>query len=110
MIFQVLQIRKMASEAKENPGKFAGGQVGELFISMFVLPTLFAIAFLSGLFVLGYTTLLGGPYGFFKVIFLLSIFGILCIVYFLIKIYKMIQGVTKKVVDATITVESKVVE
>ncbi len=74
MIFQIIQIKKMASEAKENPGKFAGGQVGELFVGMLIVPSLIALLLLGSFFILGYTSWLGGPYGFFKFLFIISVF------------------------------------
>ena len=110
MIFKVFKIKNMAKEAKENPGKFAGGQVGELFLGMLIIPSLLAVFFLVSFFILGYTSLLGGPFGFFKVLFIFSVFCILCLGYFLRKIYKMIKVVTKDVVESTIKVESKIVE
>jgi len=110
MILQIFKIRKMTNEAKENPGKFAGGQVGELFIGMLIMPSLLTLFLLVSFFILGYTTLLGGPFGFFKILFIFSVFVILCLLYFLRKIYKMIKTVTKDVVDSTIKVESKIVK
>jgi hypothetical protein len=110
MILQIFKIRNMAKEAKENPGSFAGSQVGEMFMGILIVPALLALFFTALFFVLGYTTLLGGPFGFFKILFIFSVFCILCLSYFLRKIYKMIKVVTKDVVDSTIKVDSKVVE
>lgn len=110
MIFRILEIRKMASEAKENPGKFAGGQVGNMFVGMLVAPALFVLFFLATFFIFGFTTLLGGPYVFFKFLFWISFVIVFCLVYFIIKIYKFIKSLTKGAVESTLKVESKIIE
>jgi len=110
MIFRVLQIRKMIREGKEDPGKFAGGQAGDLFMGLLLMPIISAVLLLGGLFILGYTPLLGGPFGFFKFFFWLSIFCVFFFFMILRKVYKMIKNTTKSAVNDTIKVESKVVE
>ncbi|MES3032081.1 MAG: hypothetical protein V4699_02455 [Patescibacteria group bacterium] len=110
MIFQVIQIRKMVGEAKENPGKFAGAKMGELFMGMLITPSLVVLSVLAIFFVFGFTTFIGGPYWFFKLLFFLSLSAVICILYFLRKIYLMIKSVAKEVIDSTIKVESKVIK
>ena len=110
MIFQILEIKNMASDAKENPGKFAGGQVGSIFLDMLITPALVALLSLVGFFILGYTSWLGGPYGFFQFLFVISIMALVCLFYFLRKIYLLIKSVTKIVVESTIKVESTIIE
>ncbi|MCX6720096.1 MAG: hypothetical protein NTV36_03270 [Candidatus Staskawiczbacteria bacterium] len=110
MIFKILQIRKMASEAKDNPGKFAGGKAGEFFVDMLVMPTLILFVVLCSFFILGFTTFLGGPYVFFKVLFILLFLCVVCVLYFLRKIYKFIKSITENVVTSTLKVESTIVE
>ena len=110
MIFRILEIRKMAKEATEDPGKFAGSQAGGWFVGMLIVPSLFVLFFLSIFFIFGFTTFLGGPYLFFKLLFFFSILIILCVVLFLIKIYKIIKALTKTAVDNTIKVTSKIIE
>ncbi|MEI8175188.1 MAG: hypothetical protein WCG28_04535, partial [bacterium] len=61
MIFEILQIRKTVNEARENPGKFAGGKVGDFFVNMLIVPSLILFVILSSFFILGFTTFLGGP-------------------------------------------------
>ena len=100
----------MAKEATEDPGKFAGSQAGGWFVGMLIAPSLFVLSFLVILFVFGFTTFLGGPYLFFKVLFFLSIFATVFVVLFLIKIYKIIKALTKTAVDNTIKGTSKIIE
>lgn len=110
MIFKALQIRKMIKEGTEDPGKFAGNQVSDLFIGIFVLPIIAATTLLGGLFILGFTSILGGPYSFFRFFFFISIFCVFTFFMILRKMYKMIKKNTKHVVDRTIKVDSKIVE
>ena len=113
MIFRVLQIRNMAKEAKENPSKFASGQAGDLFLDVLILPAIITLLALATFFILGFTSFpsfLGGPYFFFKLLFFLLLAGVLFILYFLRKIYKLIKSITKNVVERTIKVESTIIE
>jgi len=110
MIFKVFKIRNMIKEGKENPGKFAGNQAGELLMSMFVMPIISAIVFLGGLLVLGFTTLLGGPYGLAKFLFYIVLFFTFFLSLILRKVYLLVKKSTKNTVEQTIKVESKVVE
>jgi hypothetical protein len=110
MIFRVLQIRKMVDEATDNPGKFTGGQIRELFVNMLIAPLLFVLFFLGIFFVFGFTALLGGPFLFFKFLFWISLIIILSVLYFLIKIYRIIKSLTEEVVESTLKVESKIIE
>ena len=97
-------------ELKEDPGKFAGGEVGGLFLGMFIVPMALIVLFQGLLFVLGFTDLLWGPFGFFKFLFFLFIFPSIIFFSILFKAYKVIKGTTKKAVNNTIKVESKIVE
>lgn len=110
MIFRVLKIKNMVRDARENPGNFASSQVGDLFMGMFIMPIISAVLLLGGLFILGFTELLGGPYSFFRFFFWLSIFCMFFFFYILRKMYKLVKSTTKGAVDQTIKVESKVVE
>ena len=113
MIFRVLQIRKMAKEAKENPSKFASGQAGDMFFDLLIMPSILAFSSLVVLFILGFTnfpSFLGGPYFFFKLLFFLLLAGVLFAIYFLHKIYKLVKSVTKNVVENTIKVKSKIIK
>ncbi|MDQ5954583.1 MAG: hypothetical protein QG583_511 [Patescibacteria group bacterium] len=110
MIFRVLKIKNMVRDARENPGNFASSQVGDLFMGMFIMPIISAVLLLGGLFILGFTEILGGPYSFFRFFFWLSIFCMFFFFYILRKMYKLVKSTTKGAVDQTIKVESKVVE
>lgn len=110
MIFKIFQMQRMIREGKENPSNFASNQAGDLFKGIFVMPVISALIFFGIFFVLGYTTLLGGPYGFFKFLFVLTLIGIVFFVLILRKLYRAIKQTTKTVVDKTIIVESKIVE
>ena len=103
----------MAKEAKEDPSKFASGQAGDFFLDILIMPAVLVLGSLTVLFILGFTSFpsfLGGPNLFFRILFFLALTAIFFASYFLYKIYKVIKSVTKKVVDKTIKVESKVVE
>lgn len=110
MIFKILQVRNIVREAQADPGKFAGEGVRGVFTGMFIMPTIFILVLVAGLFVLGFTDLLGGPYGFFKFLFW---FAAICLIGFFIilwRIYRMVKSFTKGVVDDTIKVNSKIIE
>lgn len=103
----------MASEAKQDPAKFASGQAGDMFFDLLIMPSIITFSSLAILFILGFTSFpsfLGGPYFFFKLLFFLLLTGVLFVFYFLRKIYKLIKSVTKNVVETTIKVESKTIE
>jgi len=110
MIFQILEIKNMASEAKENPGKFASGQAGSMFLDLLVIPALTVFASLLFFFVFGFTNFLGGPYWFFKLLFFITLAAVFLLFYLLRKIYLLIKSVTKNVVESTIKVESTIIE
>ncbi len=109
MIFQILEIRKMASEAKANPGKFASGQAGSMFLDLLVIPAIITLVPLGIFFLFGFTSFLGGPYLFFRVLFFLTLSALFFVIYFLLKIYKFIKSVTKKTVEGALKVKSTVV-
>jgi len=110
MIFQIFKIRNTIKDVKNNPSKFAGDELGNLFMSIFIMPIISGVTLLIGLFILGYTHFLGGPYGFFRFLFVVSIIGVFCFFYMLKKVYNLIKQTTKNTLDQTIKVESKVVE
>lgn len=100
----------MAREAKENPGKFASEEMGNLFGSILIMPLISALFFLALFFILGYTTLLGGPFGFFKFIFIMLAIGSIFFFSILRKIHRALKQTTKNQINETIKVESKVLE
>lgn len=68
------------------------------------------VLFMALFFVLGYTHLFGGPYGFFKFLFVLSLIGVIITFLILRKIFLLFKTTTKKSEDETIKVDSKVIE
>lgn len=110
MIFKILKIRNTMKELKQDPGKFAGGELGGFFMGMFLMPIISAVLLLGGLFIIGFTEVLGGPYGFFKILFFLVLFPVMLFFFMLSRVYKVIKASTKSAVDETIVVSSKVVE
>ena len=110
MIFQILKVRKMVKEGSENPGNFAGGQVADLLTGLFVVPIVIGVGVLILLFILSFTTLLGGPFGLAKFFFFVVLFGILSLGSFVWKLSKLAKRMTHKTVDETIKVTSEVIE
>lgn len=110
MILKVLKIRKTMKELKEDPSKLAGEEVGGFFIGMILGPALIPFLILILLFILGFTGLIGGPFGLFKFLFFLFLIPSIGVFLILFKAYKIIKGGAKKAVDNTLKVESKVIE
>ena len=114
MIFRIIQLRKMARDAKEDPAKFMAEEASSFFTGLFVLPIISAILLLAILIVFAFTSWLGGPYGFFKFLFFLSLFGVGTFFYMLYKTTRVIKSSiaqrATKGGGGTIKVESKVVE
>lgn len=110
MILKIFKIRSTVKELKEDPGKFAGGEIGGMFLGMFIVPMILIVFFQALLFILGFTGLLWGPFGFFKFLFFLFIFPSIIFFSILFRAYKMIKGTAKKAVNNTIKVESKIIE
>lgn len=110
MIFQIFKIRKMVREGTENPGKFAGGQASDLLVGLFIIPLIISIFVLVLLFLLSYTSVLGGPFGLAKFFFYIVLFGTITFCSLIYKLSKLAKVTTNKVVDETIQVTSKVIE
>jgi uncharacterized membrane protein (DUF373 family) len=100
----------MVRDANRDPGHLAAGMVGDVFVGMFLLPVVLTVVFLGLFFVLGYTHLLGGPFGFFRFLFVVSIIGGFLFFFILYKLYRVIKNTTKHSVNSSIKVESKIVE
>jgi len=110
MIFRVLKVHKLAKEAKDNPGQFAGEEIGGMLKGLFIMPFIAALLLLALLFVFGFTTWLGGPFGFFKFLFFFSLIGVGTFFFTLRKAYMAMKRATRNTVNKTIKVESKVVD
>ena len=102
MLFQILHIRSTVKELKEDPGKFAGGQAGELMMGIVMLPIIILVLGLAFLFILAFTKLLGGPYLFFKIIFFIGFFVSLGICHLLYSVTSLVRRVTKRAVNKTV--------
>lgn len=73
MLLKLFKIRKNIKEAKKNPGNFVGDQVSDIAVGIVIIPALIIFLGLVLFFLLGFTTLLGGQFWFFKILFVLGI-------------------------------------
>lgn len=102
MLFQILHIRNTVKELKDDPGKFAGGQAGELLMGIVILPLIIVILGLALMFILGFTHLLGGPYLLFKIVFFLGLFVSIGLGFVLYGVMSLVRRVTKRAVNKTV--------
>lgn len=72
MLFKLLRIRKTVKEVRADAGGFVGEEVAVLLKGFLVIPVVLVLLALGLFFVLGFTNHLGGPMGFFKVLFVLG--------------------------------------
>jgi hypothetical protein len=110
MIFQIFKIRSMARDAKTDPGGFVGGGVADAFVGMLITPLIVAIGVLVLLFLLSFTTVLGGPFGLAKFFFFVVLFGTYMLFSIIRKLSRVAKKVTKQAVDKTIKVTAEVIE
>ncbi len=101
--FKILKIRKTIKEARENPGALAGQEIRGVLWGLFVIPIIICALVVVLFFLIGYTEVLGFSWGFFKVLFWISLFVSLAIFSVVKKIIKTVgRGATvatKKVVE-----------
>lgn len=102
MLFQILHIRNTVKELKEDPGKFAGGQAGEVMTGIVIIPIIIVILGLTLLFILGFTHLLGGPYSLFRIVFFIGLFISIGLGFVLYTLTSVVRRVTKRVVNKTV--------
>ena len=102
MLFQILHIRNTVKELKEDPGKFAGGQVGEAVTGVLIIPAIVVILGLTFLFILGFTHLLGGPYLLFRIVFFIGLFISIGLGFVLYTLTMVVRRATKRVVNKTV--------
>lgn len=102
MIFQILNIRGMVKDAREDPGRFAGGQAQEAIVGILILPTIVVILGLAFLFALAFTHFLGGPYFFFKIVFFIGLIGSSVLGFVIYKLITTLRRSAKRVVNKTI--------
>lgn len=106
MLFKIFTIRKMVKDAQENPGEFAGGEIQDFLIGMLIVPVLIVVLLIGFFFIVGFTTVVGGPFMIGKIFFyILLISGTLTSIV-LWKIIAFAKRITKKTVDTTIHVEN----
>ena len=74
MLFKLLRIRKTVKEVRADAGGFVGEEVAGLLKGLLIIPVVLVLLALGLFFVLGFTTHLGGPMGFFKVLFVIGAF------------------------------------
>jgi len=102
MLFQILHIRSMAKDIKENPGKFAGGQASELAIGLLIIPIIIIVLGLALFFILAFTSLLGGPYLLFKILFFIAFFISIGIGFVMYGAISLINRTTRNAVNRTV--------
>lgn len=103
MIWKLWQAQRMIREGRENPAKFAGGEVRDVVLGILIIPGLVIIGTLILLGIAGFSHFLGGPYLLFKILFWIG----LIISFVLGSIaYVIIRGasrLTKHIVERTIS-------
>ena len=90
----------MVKEARRDPGGFVGGEVAEAAMGLIMIPIVIALAGLILFFILGFTTLLGGPMLFFKILFVIGVFVSLILYMIIRPILRIIRRGAKRAVDA----------
>lgn len=108
MIFKFISIAFKGNQFRKNPSEFlqeeAKGFVNGLVFMPMVVPGLFVLLF----FLLGYTGLLTGPYGFFKFLFWIAFIPFVIIFWLLLKATRIIKRASKSAIHETIKVKAEV--
>jgi len=86
MLFQIIKMRKMVKEGKENPGEFASSSVSDFITGILITPIIITLIVLVILFLLSFTAVFGGPFGIAKFFFFVILFGTIILFYFISKI------------------------
>lgn len=110
MIFRTISIVFKGNQFRKDPSGFLQDETkgflnGLVFLPM-IIPAFFVILF----FILGYTDLFTGPYGFFKFVFWVSFIPFVIILAIIVKAMRIIKGASKKVIEDTIHVKAEVKE
>lgn len=92
MIFQIFRIKKVIKEARENPSKFAGSELGDLLWGIVTIPIIIGVLGIILFFIIGYTHWFGFQFGFFKFLFWVALFVSLFIFFVIRKIIKSLRG------------------
>lgn len=88
MIFKILKIKRIIKQGTKDPGALAKDESQDALIGLLLIPAFGVFLWLALTFILGFTKLLGGPMGFFKLIFIVSLIGSFIIFFVLRKIIK----------------------
>lgn len=108
-IFKIFFLKREIQKGLNNPSDFVSEQLFSSFQGLFILLSLIPLIFIIFFGVLGLTSWLGGPYGFFKVIFWLFFIPYLFLEFFIISIFLKIKKIAKKRIKKTI-IEIKAIE
>ena len=100
----------MVREGADDPGEFAGTLIGDVIAGILIAPVIITITVLVILFLLSFTTILGGPFGIAKFFFFIIFFGTAILFSFLWKLSRIAKSITKQTVNDTIEVTSKVIK
>lgn len=110
MILQVIKIAFKGNDFRKDPKGFAMDETNGFLNGMILMPFLFPSLLVILFFILGYTSLLTGPYGFFKFVFWVTFIPLSIFLYFIINTLKMIKRTNKNVADNVINVKAEVKE
>jgi hypothetical protein len=72
MIFKMFRMRKTVREIRSDTGGFVADEAVGLVKGLLLIPVVIVLVGLALFFVLGFTTVLGGPLGLFKVLFIIG--------------------------------------
>jgi len=95
LIFDIFKTRKLYKEVKENPGKVVAGQLSGLMFGLVLVPVIVVGVILALLFVLGFTSLILGPFIIAKILFYIFAPLYLIIVFFVWRTMKTIKNQTE---------------
>jgi hypothetical protein len=99
IIFKIFHIKRIIQEARENPSKLAGNEVGDILWDIVLIPIIIGIAGILLFFIVGYTNWFGFHLGIFKFLFWLSlIVGVV--------IFSVIRQIVKSI-SKTTTIHTK---
>lgn len=99
MLFRLFRIRKNVKDIRNDAGGFAGDQVVDVVTGILAIPLLLSVGALVLFFILGYTALLGGPFGFFKILFVVGA-SVSFLLFLVVRpLFRFIRAGTKEVVD-----------
>ncbi len=110
MIFRIISIAFKGNKFRQDPKGFLGEEADGFLNSMFILPFIVPSLFIIFFFILGFTSLLSGPYGFFKFVFFITFIPFVIFASIIFRALKTIKRANKKVINETIVVKAEVKE